>query len=339
MSFRKSISAIAVFLAALYCLLGAATAMAKAEGPGKGKTINPVWGNIAEEWFQNEVIFIGFRELGYKVADPHEVEIPSAHLAVGMGDADFYASHWEPMHNAFYEKVGGDEKVSRVGVLADGALQGYLIDKKTAEEHNITSIEQLKDPKIAKLFDTDGNGKANLTGCTPGWGCERVIEHHMDAYKLRDSVDHNQGTYFALMADTISRYKAGKPILYYTWTPLWLSSELAPGKDVEWLTVPFTSLPKGEEGEKTNLPDGRNVGFTVNKIRILANKDFLEKDPVAARFLEVVQIPIDDISAQNLKMHEGESSMKDIRRHAEEWVKAHRAEFDGWLEEARKAAK
>ncbi|MBP0020967.1 MAG: hypothetical protein J7647_25840 [Cyanobacteria bacterium SBLK] len=29
------------------------------------------------------------------------------------------------------------------------------IDKKTAEEHNITSLEQFKDPEIAKLFDSD----------------------------------------------------------------------------------------------------------------------------------------------------------------------------------------
>ncbi|MFP1591885.1 hypothetical protein ACLB1M_20810 [Escherichia coli] len=37
------------------------------------------------------------------------------------------------------------------GVFVNGAAQGYLIDKKTADQYKITNIAQLKDPKIAKL--------------------------------------------------------------------------------------------------------------------------------------------------------------------------------------------
>ncbi len=37
---------------------------------------------------------------------------------------------------------------------------------KTAEKYKITNVEQLKDPKIAKLFDSNGNGKADLTDVT-----------------------------------------------------------------------------------------------------------------------------------------------------------------------------
>jgi len=299
-------------------------------------TVQPVWGNIAEEWFQNEVIFRGLEEIGYKVKTPLEVEITVAHVAVGNGDADFYAVHWDPLQTAFYEKGGGDARMDKVGTIATGALQGYLIDKKIAEKYDITSVDQLKDPEIAKLFDTNDDGKADLTGCNPGWGCERVIEHHLKAYDLDKTVVHNQGSYFALMADTITRFRKGDPILYYTWTPLWVSGILVPGENVEWLTVPYTDLPGGEEGANTKLPDGRNVGFSVNDIRILANDEFLEENPAARKFFELVRIPINDISAQNLKMNEGEDSMRDIRRHADEWIKAHQAEFDEWVSEAKK---
>ena len=93
-------------------------------------------------------------------------------------------------------------------------LAGYLIDKKTADQYKITHISQLSDPALAKLFDTNGDGKADLTGCNPGWGCELVIEHQLTAYKLRGTITHNQGSYAALIADTIARLKQGKPILY-----------------------------------------------------------------------------------------------------------------------------
>ncbi len=72
------------------------------------------------------------------------------------------------------------------------AAQGYLIDKKTADQYKITNIAQLKDPKIAKLFDTNGDGKADLTGCNPCWGCEGAINHQLAAYGLTNTVTHNQ---------------------------------------------------------------------------------------------------------------------------------------------------
>ncbi len=305
----------------------------------KAVSVQPVWSSIAEEWFQYYIIMQGLTDLGYAVKDPLEVEITSAHLAVGNGDADFYAVHWEPLQNNFYEQAGGDAKVKKVGVLTDGALQGYLIDKKTADKYGIDNLGQLKDPKIAKLFDVNGDGKADLTGCNPGWGCEKVIEHQLTAFGLRDTVTHNQGSYFALIADTIGRFNRGEPILYYTWTPLWVSGILVPGEQVTWLNVPFTSHPSGLTEKDTTLPDGTNVGFAINKIRILANKAFLDANPSAEKFFELVKIPVNDVGAQNKKMQEGEKSMEDIKRHAQEWITAHKAEFDGWVAEAKKAAK
>ncbi len=43
-----------------------------------------------------------------------------------------------------------------------------------------------------------------------------MINHQIDAYGLSKTVTHNQGNYAAMMADTIARYKEGKPVLYYT---------------------------------------------------------------------------------------------------------------------------
>jgi glycine betaine/proline transport system substrate-binding protein len=310
-----------------------------AELPGKGKSVQPCYNGIAEEYFQLLIVNKGLEKLGYKVKKALELEITAMHVAVAQGDADYNANSWIPLHDAFYEKVGGAAKVTRVGTLVEGAVQGYLIDKKTADKYNIETINQFTDPEIAKLFDVDGDGKADLTGCNPGWGCERIIEHHLDAYGLRDTVRHNQGSYFALIADTISRYKAGKPILYYTWSPQWVGGVLVPGKDVKWLTVEYTALPEEQKGANTKLPDGRNVGFSVNSIHIFANNQFLAENPAAERFFELVKIPIEDIGLQNFKMRQGEKRARDINRHADEWIMANQAQFDGWIQEAIKAAK
>ena len=176
-----------------------------ADLPGKGVTVQPLKSSIAEETFQTELVMQGLRDLGYDVKAIKEIEYAAGHVALANGDATFMADHWDPLHVDFYEKAGGDARLYRKGVFSPGALQGYLIDKKTADAHGIKSIDQLKDPKLARLFDTDGDGKADLAGCNPGWGCEKVIEHHLDAYGLRDTVTHKQGAYAAIIADTIAQ--------------------------------------------------------------------------------------------------------------------------------------
>ena len=306
--------------------------------PGKGVTVLPLKSSIAEETFQTLLVMKGLEQLGYDVQPIKEVEYPTAHIAIAQGDATFLADHWNPLHADYYKNAGGDAKLFRKGVYSGNAAQGYLIDKKTADAHRISNIAQLKDPKIAALFDTNGDGKADLTGCNPGWGCEAVIEHQLDAYGLRPTVTHNQGSYSALIADTITRFKAGKPVLYYTWTPYWVSNELKPGKDVVWLEVPFSSLPGEQKGSNTQLPNGKNYGFVVNSQQIVANKAWAEKTPAAARLFEVMRLPVADINAQNHLMSQGQNQAADIERHVNAWIKAHQKTFDGWLQQARAVA-
>ncbi|GAA0325324.1 glycine betaine/L-proline ABC transporter substrate-binding protein ProX [Morganella psychrotolerans] len=326
----------AIMAIALSALIGT-QALADTALPGKGIKVLPVQSTITEETFQTLIVNKALEELGYDVQPIQEVDYNVAYASIANGDATFMAVSWVPLHNSQYKAAGGDDKFYRKGDYVVNAAQGYLIDKKTAEKYNITNIEQLKDPEIAKLFDTNGNGKADLTGCNPGWGCEAAINNHLKAYKLNNTVEHNQGNYAAMMADTITRYKEGKPILYYTWTPYWISDELKPGRDVVWLQVPFSSMPDGEKIE-TKLPNGKNYGFPPSTMHITANKAWAEKNPAAAELFAIMKLPVAAINAQNLRMHDGQNSQADIERHANAWIKANQSTFDGWISRARQAA-
>ena len=327
------------FLATLLTLSLWSAGGQAADLPGKGVTVQPLQSSIAEETFQTLLVVKALERLGYDVKPIKEVEYATAHIAIGNGDGTFLADHWDPLHVDFYTKAGGADKIYREGVYSPGALQGYLIDKKTADQYQITHIDQLKDPKLAKLFDTNGDGKADLAGCNPGWGCEKVIEHHLDAYGLRDTVTHRQGSYAAIIADTIARYKQGQPIFYYTWTPYWVSGVLVPNKDVVWLQVPFSSLPGERKDVDTSLPDGSNYGFQANNQHIVANRAWVEANPAAGKLFAEMKLSNNDISAQNKRMRDGENKPADIERHVAGWIKAHRATYDGWLKAAREAAK
>lgn len=303
--------------------------------PGEGVTVRPIVSTQIEEFFQHRILFRALEDLGYTVEEPSEAEYQTIHLAIGTGDADFTAVSWHTLHDAFFQEAGGEAVMSRVGTYIEGALQGYLVDKASYDS-GVTNIGDFTDPAVAARFDADGDGKADLAGCIPGWGCERVIEHHLTEYGLRDTVAHNQGAYQAIIADAMARHANGEPILYYTWTPYWVSGAMVPGKDVEWLSVPYTSLPEGDSGE--TVFEGKNLGFAVDSIGVVARNDFLEANPAAKKLFEVAKLDINDISAENKLITDGENTSEDIDKHVADWIAANQAEFDGWLSEARAAA-
>ncbi len=322
---------------ALTSMLALALAMPAfaSEKPGEGKTVRVIMPTQIEEHFHHYVLLRALQDLGYETAEPAEAEYQTIHLAIGSGDADFTANHWQTLHNAFYEESGGAAVMTKVGVILEGALQGYMVDKASYDA-GITDLSMLKDPEVAKKFDADGDGKADLVGCMPGWGCERVIEHQLTEFGLRDTVSHNQGSYQAIIGDAIARHANGDPIIYYNWVPYWVSGVLVPGKDVEWLSVPYTSLPDGNDVNTTF--DGKNLGFAVDNVSVLARNDFLAANPAANALFETAKIPVNDVSVAALAISKGADSTEEIWALADKWIADNRATYDSWLDAARKAS-
>ena len=149
---------------------------AQAQGllPGKGTTVQPIQSSIAEEAFQTVLVAKALETLGYTVKAPQETEYATGHLALANGDATFMATHWDPLHADFYRNAGGDDKLWRQGAYVRHSLQGYLIDKKTAEQYGITHISPaVKDPAARQACSTaTATAKPTSPAARPGWGCE-----------------------------------------------------------------------------------------------------------------------------------------------------------------------
>ena len=295
--------------------------------------------NIAEETFQMLVVTEILEKMGHEVVSTNDVNYDIAFQTIANNansdDVYFLASMWDPLHSSKLEALGGDKKIVTYSEFISNCAQGYLIDKKTADKYNIKYYNDLKKPEIAKLFDMNGNGKADLTGCNAGWGCEKVIEYQLDAYKLRDTVEHNQGEYSALIANTIANYKTDKSILYYTWTPYWVSGKLVPGKDVVFLQVTHSANPNTDS---TKLGNGADYGFNVNHQRIASNASVKTKHKDIAKLFDIIKLDVNDVSGQNMLMANGQNKEKDIKRHTKLWLEKNKAKVEAWIKEA-KAAK
>jgi glycine betaine/proline transport system substrate-binding protein len=316
--------------------------------PGKGVKVQPARATWNTGYFQEALVRAGLEVLGYNVKKPKELQNPLFYQSLALGDVDYWANGWFPVHEGqlpknFYDK---GEKVGYV--VKSGGLQGYLVSKKDAEKFNIKSLDDFKRPEVKEAFDANGDGKADLTACPAGWGCEQTITHHLDVYDLKEHVNPIKASYSASMADALARYNSGKPVFFYTWAPNWTIFKFKPGEDVVWINVPEIIPTEAQKDQVDRLTasgitgavsDPINLGFVVADIQIVANKKFLAENPAAKEFFKQFTLPLDDINAQNTLMEKGEKSQKDIERHAQEWIKKNQETWNSWLEAARNATK
>ena len=277
-------------------------------------------------YFQAEVYKQALEKMGYTVTEPKTMKPSVFYLAAAAGDLDLWVNGWFGTHDTYIKEAKG--KVKAVGkVMAKGGLQGYLIDKKSADKFGIKTVMDIK--KHAKQFDSNGDGKADMVACPPGWGCEKKIAKHFAELSLGDFINPVQADYSASMADTIAKYKNGKSVLFYTWTPNWTVGALELGKDIVWIEVPYskTKSVKVPNATKSKI----NMGFGADDIRPAANVDFLKANPKVEKMLKKASIPLADVAAQNMKMNAGEKSEKAIKKHANAWIKANQSTFDSWV--------
>ncbi|MEX2599921.1 MAG: glycine betaine/L-proline ABC transporter substrate-binding protein ProX, partial [Dehalococcoidia bacterium] len=327
-----------------------------------GVTVQSALPNWNSEYVAAEIIHIALEELGYEVQEvgDRSLDNPVIFTDMGQGNIDIMPNFWEPLHQAQVANIpAGGEDLALAGRWAlGGALEGFLIDKATADEFGITSLADFEDPEIREQFDRDGDGLAEIVGCPPGWGCHDHINFLWDQYELHDYFNvlgiDTDIDYTPAMAETLALYEDGESIAFYTWTPNWTVYSLVPGEDVVWIEVPDPvedSLTDGQvasgfSADDVTIPavtgcvsDPCAMGFVGNDLGILAHQDFLDANPSAEALFDAVDIPLDFVFEQNNRMFEdGEDSFEDIRMHAEEWVEANRGEFDSWLDAARSAS-
>jgi glycine betaine/proline transport system substrate-binding protein len=308
-------------------------------GEEEDQTVTMARADWSSGYMQAEIYAQLIGELGYTVEDPaaHTLNPYSFYPALDSGQYDLWANGWFPTHDIYLtaETAAGleyDRSIEAVGQQVEsGALQGYMIDKATADAMGISSMSQLADASVAAVFDQDNDGLADLIGCNEGWGCATIIDNHIAELGWGSNVEQVSATYGELMQGVQDRVAAGEPVLFYAWTPNWTYEALAPGVDAVWLESPALEDDEGTtevRGLAGCADNPCNLGWPVNSIRAVANSEFLDDNADIRRLLEQVQIPLADIAAQNAKAN------PDAKADAAAWIADNRALVDIWLTNA-----
>ncbi|WP_109476166.1 glycine betaine/L-proline ABC transporter substrate-binding protein ProX [Paraburkholderia sp. C35] len=313
--------------------------------PGKGKTIKYAQGDsFGGNYVATQIIMQAMKNLGYDVKLT-TMNTTLFFQAVAQGDEDLATDVNFPQREPGFRAVEKQAQMIGSGLISGGGITGYLIDKKTADQYKITSLAQLKDPKLAGLFGTDG--KAELISCDPGWSCGDVVDYQLNKFGLKNNIHAVRGKYEALMVDAIAKVKEGKPAFFYAWSPSWTVNSVVPGKDVVWLPTPEDALPPNVPNKGTALVPGvKGCAGGADPCRMamaswnwgaVGNRDFVAANPSVRSLIEQVKFPQSQWSAWEYEISKSGGSQALVNMLANDWMTGNKSVLDQWVQTASNA--
>ena len=266
-----------------------------------------------------------------------EAEIKKAEAAVifagmdkGDGGLDVYPDVWMPnQQEKWAEYIEGNGTV-----LANSqpylGTQALFIPKYVQEEHGITSIEDLKKPEVAELFDTDGDGLGEYWAGAPGWASTNEWEIKFKSYGLNDLWEPLVVDDAIFKGQLDAAYTREEPVIFYYWTPEWLHAayELVPVEEpayTEGCMNVFAPSEREDWLEASEFACANKDAEVWNAY----SKSLEERNPEAACFLKNMTLEPETVNEWILKLGRDGMDAEDM---AEEWVAENEEIVDQWLE-------
>lgn len=193
-------------------------------------------------------------------------DIGLQYQGLANGDLDFMMMSWLPVtHGPYMEKVG--DKIVPLGILYTRARLGWVIPDSIPKDQ-LNSIEDLKKPEVREKLD----GK--IQGIDPGAGLMQASEKAIKDYGL-DGYELVSASGAAMTAAIARADKRDQWIVATGWSPHWMFAK--------W-KLRYLEDPKGVLGG-------------LERVHVMARRDFYQDHPAVAEFLARMYLPIEELQA------------------------------------------
>jgi len=247
----------------------------------------------------------------------------------GKGDIDVHPDVWLPNQESFTKKyVDGAGTVTLSSNPYEGN-QGFCVSKDFGEANKITDIADLGRPDVAKLMDSDGDGKGEMWIGAPGWASANVNEVKVRDYGLSDFIEPiraEEAVKTARIKDAIAK---GEGYAFYCYKPhaVWFMF------DVEMLSEPTYDAAKYVMVQPSDDADWYNKSRVETKdalkqVQIAWSNSLGDRSPAVAEFFASFALTADDVSSLAYEISANGREAADV---AKEWVDANSERVDTML--------
>lgn len=250
-------------------------------------------------------------------------------MHAGNGDIDVHPDVWLPNQESFTKKyVDGAGTVGLSKNSYEGK-QSFCVSKKFSEKHGVKSIFDLARPEIAKLMDSDNNGKGEIWVGAPGWASANVNEVKVRDYGLlpfMDPIRAEQSVMQATVGDSISKNRG---YAFYCYSPhaIWFLHDIVRLEEPKYDPAKYVMYqpsddPNWYEKSKVSSEDA------LKQVQVAYSKSLKKRSPVIYEFLQNMTLTADDVSYFAYQIA-GEK--RDPDKVVNEWIKKNSTRVDGWL--------
>lgn len=147
-----------------------------------------------------------------------------AALDKGDGGADVYPDLWSQNRQAEWAKYIADGSRETIKVNAEPykGTEGIFVPGFVQDEHKIYKVQDLANAEVAKLFDTDGDGKGEYWPGGPGWSTTDIELVKLKSYGLDSYYTSFIVEQWVFEAKLDAAIKLKKPVVFYFWAPEWI---------------------------------------------------------------------------------------------------------------------
>ena len=248
----------------------------------------------------------------------------AAGMDKGDGSADVYTDLWMPNRQGIWDKYVDGAKTVGHNTPYLGTQQmyvpSYMADK-------VKTVDDLKKPEIAAMFDKDGNGKGEYWAGDAGWKSTRMWQVKFKSYGLSDLWEAEilpDATFKGQLKAAINREQ---PILFYYWTPEWVHAAY----DISAIEEPArTDGCENMDLDKEDWLEASHFACesTDAMIYVAYSKSLETRNPPVAKFLSQIALDPAVVNQWILKIGRDKMDPRDV---AEEWVANNMDTVNEWI--------
>ncbi len=292
---KKVISKL-IALAVSLCLTGVSLLAFSGCSGGGAQKISVGRAQWNYDIIQSNIMVLALNEHGYDASAKDVYDMGLMFAGVAEGSVDFYPDAWLPaLQDSYLE--GRQDSITVGGDLWGTTMPlTWTIPGYTAEEYNITSIEDLKGK--GDIF----GGK--IYGYEAGTGGSEKSLAALEAYGLSDEYEFIPGSVPAMLAELKAKMQMNQAVMVVLWRP----------------NPIFTTL------DLQMLDDPLDI-FGTNYCRYIANNDFVSNNPDIVHFLDNYRLELSDME-EMMVQNEGDGvSEEDL---AQQWYNNHTDLIESW---------
>ncbi len=243
------------------------------------------------------------------------------------GTMQVHPEVWLPNQADLYTQYVEGKRSARMSPNGVDASQGVCTTKATAGAHKISSLSDLAKPEIAKIFDTDFDGKGEIWIGAADWASTQEMIKRASATGFDKTMNLLQAPEQVALAAVDIAAATGKPLVFYCYTPhhVFALHDLV---RLEEAPPDGFNVASGSDGT-AGADEAGPAGWNEARFHITYAASLADSAPDVAKVLRRVKLDSETVTALTYALV---VERQDPAEFAKAWVKQNKDRIDQWVQ-------